>query len=141
MKPRFLKRFEADQRGAALVEFAFVAPVLAAAVVMIGDGANLILHYYDMRAAVTSAAQYVMVGGSSLSTAQSIGLSAWTTRDPSGAMTVTNACLCSATVSVCNQLCPDQSVPLSYTTVQANSTYSGALLSQALSVQQVVRVR
>jgi Flp pilus assembly protein TadG len=133
--------FVVDERGASAVEFGLAAPILAFAVLIIGDGANLVLHYYDMRAAVSSAAQYAMVGGTDPNAISSVALSAWTTRAPSGLVTVSNACLCAAASNACNSLCPDQSVPLSFTTIQATSSFSGALISQTMSAQQVVRVR
>jgi Flp pilus assembly protein TadG len=139
---RLKSLFRADERGGAAVEFALVAPVFALAVVLIGDYANLVLRYYDMRAAVTSAAQYIMQAGTSgtLSTAQSVATSAWSTRN-GGSVTVTNACLCGSTATACNVLCADQSVPKSYTTISASSSYSGTIISQSLSASQVVRVR
>ena len=141
MKRRPCRHFASDQRGGTAVEFALVAPIFALAVVIIGDGASLVLHYYDMRAAVSTAAQYVMVGGSDTSTVRSVAISAWTTKPDGGDVSVTSACLCGAATNACNTLCPDQSVPLSYTTISATSSFSGTLISQALSAQQVVRVR
>jgi Flp pilus assembly protein TadG len=137
----FRRRFGADQRGAAVVEFAMIAPIFALGVVMIGDGATLIMRYFDMRAAVSSAGQYVMVGGSEVTVARQVALSAWTTQAPGSTVSVSNSCLCASAPNACNALCPDQSVPLSYTTVQATSSYQGALISMPLSAQQVIRVR
>jgi Flp pilus assembly protein TadG len=141
LKLPWRKRFQSDERGAAVVEFALVAPIFALAVVIIGDGASLVLHYYDMRAAVSTAAQYVMVGGSDTSSIRSVAISSWTTRPDSGDVSVSSACLCGASTNACNTLCADQSVPRSYTTISATSSFSGTLISQALSAQQVVRVR
>jgi Flp pilus assembly protein TadG len=141
MKLPWRKRLASDERGTAAVEFALVAPVFALALVIIGDGASLVLHYYDMRAAVSSAAQYVMVGGNDTSAIRAVAISAWTTKPDAGNVTVSSACLCGAATNACNTLCPDQSVPRSYTTVQATSSFTGTLISQSLSATQVVRVR
>jgi Flp pilus assembly protein TadG len=141
MKRRPCRHFASDQRGGTAVEFALVAPIFALALAIIGDGATLVLRYYDMRAAVSSAAQYVMLGGSSTSAISAVATSAWTIHPQGGSIIVSNACLCGATTSACNVLCADQSVPKSYTTIRASSQFTGSLISQSLSAQQVVRVR
>jgi Flp pilus assembly protein TadG len=135
--------FTSDQRGLAGVEFALIAPALAIVFLIIADGGLFMLRNHDMRAAVSSAAQYVMQNGTNadLSAAQSIALSAWSSKANGSTVTVSNACLCGASSSACNVLCADQSVPLSYTTIQAASTFSGLILSQNLSASEVVRVR
>ena len=136
--------FASDARGLAGVEFAMVAPVFAISILIISDGALYLLRNHDMRAAVSSAAQYVMQTGTnaSVTTAQSIALSAWNTKNGGSAVTVSNACLCGTTASACNTLCSDQSVPESFTTISATSPYSGVLLGQkTLSASEVVRVR
>ncbi len=135
------KRFARDQRGAALVEFAMIAPIFALGIVLIGDASSLIMRYFDMRAAVSSASQYVMLGGADTGVAQQVVQTAWTTRSQGSTMSATHSCLCGAQTNACNTLCPDQSVPQSYYTIQASSNFQGALLSFPMSAQQVVRVR
>ena len=43
MKPARLRKFGSDENGGTAVEFGLVAPVFALAVLIIGDGANLVL--------------------------------------------------------------------------------------------------
>jgi|WetSurMetagenome_2_1015567.scaffolds.fasta_scaffold81696_2 Flp pilus assembly protein TadG len=136
--------FASDARGLAGVEFALIAPVLAVMILIISDGALYLLRNHDMRAAVSSAAQYVMQTGTNadMSTAQSVALAAWTSKPVGATVAASNACLCGATASACSTLCSDNSVPQSFTTISASSTYTGAILkTQTLTASEVVRVR
>lgn len=135
-----LTRF-GDSSGAAAVEFAFAATILGAALVGLGDIANLTYHYTDMRSAVGSGAQYVMAGGRNLSSVKAVVQAAWNTSNGSSNVTVTNACTCAGASSPCTSLCPDNSVPQSFTQIQATVTYQGLVLQQPISVQTVVRTR
>ena len=135
------RRFARDQRGAALVEFAMIAPIFALGVVLIGDTATLVSRYFDMRAAVSSGSQYVMLGGTEVGVARQVATQSWTSQAQGSTVTATKACICGTTANACNVLCPDQSVPQAYYTIQADSTFQGALISTPLTAQQVVRVR
>lgn len=137
----FRRRFARDQKGAALVEFALIAPIFALGIVLIGDGASLVMRYFDMRAAVSSGAQYLMLGGSEVGVTRQVVLQSWTTAAQGSTASATKQCLCASVANACNTLCPDQTVPQTYYTIQADSSFQGALLSLPLSAQQVIRVR
>ena len=141
MLKQLRSRFSRDQRGAALVEFAMIAPILALGIVLTGDTATLVSRYFDMRAAVSSGSQYVMLGGTEVTVARQVATQSWTSQAQGSTVDASKACLCSGTTNACNALCPDQSVPQTYYTIQAASSFQGTLISMPLSAQQVVRVR
>jgi len=130
-----------DRRGVAAVEFALIVPVLALVVAGINDGAQQILMQNNMHSGVSAAAQYVMSGGSDLSTAQAVGLSAWPSHSDSATMIAAKACYCGGATGDCGTLCPDQTVPAAYITITAGDTYSGWYMTRQISTNQTVRVR
>lgn len=138
---RYLASFLRDRRGVAAVEFAFIAPVLLLIVAGINDGAQLVLKQNNMHSGVSAAAEYIMRGGSDMTTAQTIGLSAWPSHSDSASVTTNKLCYCGSTGGSCTSLCADQSVPTAYITVAASDTYAGWYSSTQIATSQKVRVR
>jgi Flp pilus assembly protein TadG len=130
-----------DRKGAALVEFGLIAPVLAAVVLGVINGATLLLAYNSMHTAVTGGAQYVMSGGQDLPTVQEVTLTAWSHHSSQASVTATKACLCGTVTSDCNTLCTDQSVPQAFINISASDTYTGPAGTVPISATQTVRVR
>ncbi|QUD89386.1 TadE/TadG family type IV pilus assembly protein [Phenylobacterium montanum] len=130
-----------DEKGAALVEFGLIAPVIAVIVLGVINGATLMLAYNAMRTGVTAGAQYVMSGGQDLPTVQTVAMSAWSGHSSSASVTATKMCLCGSSSSDCSVLCPDQSVPQAFITVSASETYSGPSGTQPIATQEQVRIR
>jgi len=138
---RLTRKLFKDQGGASAIEFALIAPVLGLATVLAFDvwmGATSVL---QMRSAVETGAQYVMNGSSNDATTQSLAYQNWEDRPANGAVTVTRNCMCGQATNVCTGLCPDQSPPAVYVTIQATGTGKGVFLSTSLTESQVVRVR
>jgi len=127
--------------GAALVEFAIIAPLLLIALAGISDGASFLLRNNAMHSGLSSSAQYIMSGGSDLSTARQIGLSSWAGRSEQSDVTASKDCFCAATPSTCSTLCSDQSVPLAYVKIAATDTYDGWFGDTTLRAEQDVRIR
>lgn len=138
---RLTARFGRNRSGAALVEFAILAPVLLAALAGISDGAGYLLHNNAMNSGLNSSAQYIMSGGSDLSTARQIGLSSWAGRSQAGNVTASKDCFCAATTATCSTLCSDQSVPSAYVKIAATDTFDGWFADSTLHAEQDVRVR
>lgn len=138
---RRLRAWRRDQSGAALVEFGLIAPVLAAVVLGIVNGATLLLAYNAMHTGVTAGAQYVMSGGQDLPTVQQIALSAWSGHSKQATVTATKSCLCGGSASDCSTLCTDQTVPQAFITLVANDTYNGPAGTQPITSQEQIRVR
>jgi Flp pilus assembly protein TadG len=130
-----------DDRGAAAVELALVAPFLAVILAGIATYAPELDKVHKMRDAVSTGSLYVMTGGTNPDSIQNVALTAWTGRTGGDSITVTQWCACGSVAGVCTSLCGDGTVPLSYTSIAAASSYVGPLGSQSLSAVQTVRTR
>jgi len=135
------RRFQRDESGAAAVEFAMVAPLLAAVLIGLGTMGGLILAYNKMRQAVSSGGQYAMTVAPDNTTAvQTVVLSAWDDKPANAVVNVQQQCRCGTTVSVCTTNCADGDYPQKIITITASRNYSlfsGG--SRAISVSQQVR--
>jgi Flp pilus assembly protein TadG len=140
-KPIRLQRFAAADKGAAMVEFALVAPFLAALIVGVAQYGGMLIAYQKMHNGVESGAVYVMRGGSGVSTIHDVALNAWTTAPADATISVNQACSCSSVVSACTSLCADGSYPQAYTTIGGSATYAGPFSNQAMSTSQTVRTQ
>ncbi len=138
---RTFAAFLRDRRGVAAVEFAFIAPILILVVAGINDGAQLILKQNNMHSGVSAAAEYIMRGGSNMTTAQTIGLSAWPSHSDTATVTASKMCYCGSVSGSCTSLCSDQTVPTAYITVSASDSYAGWYATTRISTSQKVRVR
>lgn len=138
---RTIAAFLRDRRGIAAVEFAFIAPILVLVLAGINDGAQLIVKQNNMHSGVSAAAEYIMRGGSDMTTVQTIGLSAWPSHSDSASVTTNKMCYCGSVSGSCTSLCADQSVPTAYITVSASDTYTGWYSAAQISTSQKVRVR
>jgi Flp pilus assembly protein TadG len=136
-----LKRTIRDRSGIAAVEFAMVAPVLAAIFVGIAGVAPFVQINNNMHDALTAGSRYVMAGGTDPSAIQSVTISAWPGHVAADTVSVNQYCTCADLQGSCTALCTDGTVPKGYTTIQMSSAYSGALGQQTLTAQQTVRTR
>jgi Flp pilus assembly protein TadG len=137
----FFRRLSGDTRGAALVEFGLIAPLLALAALGIVQGGTMLGKYNAMRTGISSGAQYVMGGGTDLATARLITQEAWPARSSAAAITASKVCRCGGTVGDCSLLCADNSVPQAFIVITATDTFSDSITNHAVSAQQEVRVR
>lgn len=138
---RIFRRFLNATGATAAVEFALVLPILASIAVTLPDVGNLASGDMNMEAAVRASAQYAMNGGSDMATARAIGMSSWTSKPDTAALTTSKACLCGAVGATCGQICQDGSLPVTYVTVTASATLGGTVISLPLSTTQVVRIQ
>jgi len=134
-------RFVHDRRGAAAVEMALIAPFLAAILAGIATYAPELDKVHKMRNAVSTAALYVMTGGTNASSIQNVAETAWTGRASGDTISVAQWCACSGSTSTCTSLCADATLPVGYTSITASGSYVGPLGSQALSAVQTIRTR
>ena len=133
--------FARNRKGAAIVEFAMVTPILLAALAGISDGASYLLRQNAMHSSVSSSAQYIMSGGANLTTARQIGLSSWEGRSERADVTASKDCFCVTKPATCSTLCSDQTVPLAYVNISATDTYDGWFGDATLRAEQDVRIR
>lgn len=126
--------------GVAAVEFALVLPVLASIAILMPDVSQAVVGVVQMESAAQASVQYAMEGGTDMSTAQSIGMQAWTSKPSNAAMTTSEYCLCGASPGTCGQTCPDGSSPGTYFSVTASGTFGGSVISFQKSVTRAVRI-
>lgn len=130
-----------NQSGAAIVEFALLTPILLGVVAGVADFSSVIQQERAMRAGVSSAAQYIMGGGTSLDAARQVGLIAWASHANNATVTTAKMCYCNSVVGDCTTLCPDQTLPKAYITIVATQPYDGWYVDTSLTAQQEVRIR
>ena len=141
MTMRALKTFFRDRSGLAGVEFAFIAPIVIAVLVLGVDGWQRESQISDMRTAMHTGARYYENGGSDDVVAQTVSTAAWSTKPQDGQIAVTRACTCGATPIACTGVCNGNSLPSLFITLSATGTYTGLLQSHAISQSDVIRVR
>jgi len=140
MRARLI-RFLRATGGASAVEFALVLPVFAAVMISLPDISQAAIGALDMEAAARASVQYAMAGGSSMATAQSVGLQSWTGKPANGAISASEACQCNGGAGTCGQNCPDGSAPQVYFTVTASGLLGGSMIHFQKSVSRTVRVQ
>ena len=134
-------RFLKDRSGASAVEFALIAPVLAAVVTA---GWSLWWGQSAIEQAKTglhAGAEYYDSGGTSDSTAQSLVSGAWPSKPASGQVTTARACYCNGSVVDCSTACTAGQTRTVYVTLQVAWTGQGAFAGQQQSQQEVLRVQ
>ena len=141
MRFYFLRRWRADQSGAAAVELAMVAPILAGmAVVSFGIWQTGVQNQ-DARAALDVAAEYYMNGGTNDTTAASLALSAWSNKPADGAVHTVRSYRCGDIPAIITTVCSGGRTPGGYVTITAIGTMSVSLGQPTISIERVVRVR
>jgi len=138
---RLLAGYRRSERGAAIVEFALVTPILLAALAGISDGATLLMRQNAMHSGLSSSAQYIMSGGADLTTARQVGLTSWADHSSAASVTASKACYCASAPGTCSTLCTDQTVPKAYVKIAASDTFEGWYGNATLSAEQDVRIR
>lgn len=136
-----LLKFRKDASGTAIVEFALLTPVLLGIIAGIADFSTLLSQEKAMSSGVSSAAQYIMGGGSNLDAARLVGLAAWPSHAANATVTVSKLCYCNSVAGSCNTLCADSTLPKAYITVAASQPYDGWFMDTSMSAQQQVRIR
>jgi Flp pilus assembly protein TadG len=134
---QFLNRNE----GTAAIEFAFIAPVLAAALLALVDVAAIVTGSANMQTAVHAGIQYVINGGSDMPTAENQVTQAWTSEPADGSVSSQQYCKCGATVSACTAPCADGTVPASYVSLTATGSLGGTTFSIHKTATETVRIR
>jgi Flp pilus assembly protein TadG len=144
MRIRFesaLRNFAKNISGVAAIEFAFVAPLMAAALVLTFDVGMLTIQRTDMQSAVRAGAQYLMDGGRDMDRMSAIVNASWSSKPAGSSVSGVRNCMCSDAAHACTSLCSDDSVPESYINVVAAGTLDGILRDTTLQVTEAVRVR
>ncbi|MDP3495969.1 MAG: hypothetical protein Q8R82_22895 [Hyphomonadaceae bacterium] len=130
-----------NRDGAAAVELALVAPVIAGLAILSFSVWEFGTRRQDMRSALDAGAQYYLNGGSSDLIAQAITVEAWPNKPQVYDVSASRTCRCVATVIACADGCPTGTPPAVYVTLQAHGVQAVALLRPETTLKRVVRVR
>lgn len=137
---KFPKRRGAED-GVASIEFAFIAPALAFAIMGLVDVGMYINARADMTSSVKSGVDYFLMGGQDINTAAEMVEHAWTSRPEYSRVGAERYCTCSGIVSVCSTTCTDGSQPETFKKVYAAAYYDGLLLRAKYSSDETIRIR
>jgi Flp pilus assembly protein TadG len=137
--PNFLR----DKRGAAIVEMAFVAPIIGGMAAVSFGVWDVAARQQDMRAALDVAAEYYMHGGSNDGVAETTATSAWRNAPDDAAVGTTRVCKCGDTVVSCTlNFCTGTDVqPSVYIHLTAAGTSPEAMFTPAQTAERTIRVR
>ena len=143
MLPRtsILRRYLGDRSGVAAIEFAMIAPLMAAAMVGTLDVSNHLINRGHMHSGVRSGIQYLMDNGRDLYQLQSIVENSWSESPGNAVVTTERYCLCVDVRHACDVLCTDDSAPESYFSVSASGTLDGYLVDSTIEASEDIRVR
>lgn len=136
-----LRHFGSAKGGAAIVEFALVAPFLIAMAVGVIQYGGMLIAYQQLHNGIDSGAVYVMRGGTGASTIHDVALSAWTNPPSDANISVNQSCTCPSGTSICTSLCSDGSYPQAYTTISGSGTYTGPYATKSMVTSQTIRTR
>ena len=136
-----LRRFGRDACGASAVEFAFIAPLLAGALLGVAEYGRMAYQRTDMHGALRNGGQYVLNGGRELDVAREIVLRSWNSMPEDGVVEVSRYCLCAEVEHACSAPCSDDSVPAAYISLRAEATLGGLVMESGESAHDSIRVR
>jgi Flp pilus assembly protein TadG len=140
-----MKKFLRNEEGMSAIEFALVAPLLAAVLVGIVSSWDYMKQQQDMRDGVEAGAKYVVQGGRDTTKAHDIAMSAWTNKPVDADIEVTQLCTCNGASASCGSVCSDSTIPQSYITIEASTAYYDTSPygadPVAITTKEVIRVR
>ncbi len=137
-----VKRFIANERGAAVVEMALVAPVLAGLAFVSVNLWEATLRQQQEDEALRVASQYYFNGGSDDSKARLLGLAAWRNRPEDGDIQITRLYRCGESAATATTLCgTEQTPPATIVKIVASATVEGAAFQEEQIRSEMVRVR
>lgn len=136
-----LNRLWHRDRGNAAIEFALILPILSTIVITIADVTTIAVGTGQMQTAVRASVQYLMNGGTSTTTAQTVGTDAWNNEPTGGTLTINEACYCSGATHSCATLCSDNTSPQAFYTVTASGALGGSVIRRTQTVTETVRTK
>ncbi|MFC3080544.1 TadE/TadG family type IV pilus assembly protein [Phenylobacterium terrae] len=138
---RKLINFWRDQRGAAIVEMAFIAPIIGGMAAVSFAAWDVASRQQDMRAALEVGAEYYMNGGASDDIAKTTATQAWRNAPDDALVTSERICRCGTTVTICTNMCTGNVPPSVYVRMTASGTSPEAMFTPHQSAERIVRVR
>lgn len=143
-----MRKFLRDDTGVGAIEFALIAPMLA--FVLLGTISGWAYYQQNnyMRDSVEVAGKYFLQGGTSEEVALEIANAAWSYKPDDAIIALNKSCLCGSVAASCGGVCSDSSIPETYWTIEASSTYTDPFLGEAIIAdglplyeREVIRVR
>lgn len=139
-KLRFLERYRSEQ-GVASIEFAFVVPMLAFALMGLIDVGLYINARANMTSSVKSGVDYFLMGGQDSDTAVKIIEQAWVPRPEFSTIETERFCLCGNVEVLCSATCLDGSQPEAFKKIIVAAYYDGLLLETKYKSDETIRIR
>ena len=143
-----MRKFFRDETGVGAIEFALIAPLLALVLLGTISGWAYYQQNNHMRDSVEVAGKYFLQGGTSEEVAINIAEAAWSDKPDDGSIALNKTCICGSVAASCGGVCSDSSIPETYWTIEASSTYTDPFLGKsvlenglALYEREVIRVR
>ncbi|MCR9079941.1 MAG: pilus assembly protein [Hyphomonadaceae bacterium] len=136
---RHRRRGEDD--AIASIEFGFIAPVLAFAIMGLVDVGMYIHARSDMTSSVKSGVDYFLMGGQDSDTAIAVIDHAWTRRPEHSTIETERFCTCGEIVAVCTNVCPDGTQPDAFKKIVVAAYYDGLLIQKRYYSDETVRIR
>ena len=140
MIARFRSRFARDTSGAAAVEFAIVAPVLALLLVGLVQGWFDVKARTDAQSAMQAGIRYYLQGGTDDTVARQFALAAWPSKPADGDVDVNRNCSCNGAVVLCTATCNSQP-PAVTVSVAARYRFNSFIGADDVLYDQSVRIR
>ncbi len=119
---RFLSSLSKDARGAAAIELAIIAPVLAGMGLLALEVWKIGVEQQQAAAALDVAADYYMGGGLSDEAAAEAALESWTDAPADAAVTHARSARCGSDPVALNALCDASRPPAIYVTLTASGS-------------------
>jgi Flp pilus assembly protein TadG len=138
---RKLIEFWRDQRGVAIVEMAFIAPIIGGMAAVSFAAWDVASRQQDMRAALEVGAEYYMNGGGSDDVAMTAATQAWRNAPGDGRVASERICRCGVTVTTCTSMCTGDTPPSVYVRMTASGTTPEAMFTPHQSAERIIRVR
>lgn len=138
---RLVGTFTCGDAGTAAIEFAFIAPVLIAVVLMVTDVADIAKGASNMQTAIRAGVQYAINGGSDMSVAQAQVTQAWDDQPSGASSSAVKSCTCAGAAHDCNTPCADGTVPAIFVTVSASATLGGQVVHVSKSLTEKIQIR
>lgn len=138
---RSLYHLVKDTRGAAAVEMAIVAPVIAGLALVSAEVWMMAMDKQRAATALDAAVDYYLGGGVSDAEAAQVAMDAWED-PPSGAdVDYLRSGRCGATEVQLEALCPDGDASAAYVTLTASGQEQGLFDDRPVNATRMVRVR
>jgi Flp pilus assembly protein TadG len=128
-----------DKRGTSAIEFALVAPLLAAATIGMADVNTMAYGAANMQTAVRAGVQFAIAGGTDLIEAEKRADAAWTRKPEGGTISAARVCKCEMANWDCDTPC-DTNLQV-FVTVSATATLGGFVYSMNKTTTETVRIR